>query len=94
MKRIILAAVVAAIFLFGGTLYSRYLIVDVFVCGEGIVMAEIIAKAAVNRKEIYSVSYCDCEGIDKSQKIEVKGMSCDPPADNVYACSCVGREKY
>lgn len=76
-------------------LYSSSVqIVDVFVCEQGLKIAETTAKARVSRRELYTVSYCTCQGVDKSLQSEVKDMECKPPRNYVYSCVCVGKNYY
>ncbi|OHD66408.1 MAG: hypothetical protein A2176_06660 [Spirochaetes bacterium RBG_13_51_14] len=85
-------------FAFSGVLYSSkwnlYQIVDIYVCEEGIVLAELLAKARLNRHQLTVVSYCTCEGVDPSLKTEVKNATCEPPKDMVYSCTCIGKSHY
>lgn len=98
MKLIVIAA--AAVLLLGATsaLYSLkksdFQVIEVFVCEEGVILAEMIAKTSVNREELLVVSYCSCEGIDPSFKTSVKKTPCNPPKDMVYSCTCVGKTHY
>lgn len=97
MKKIIFALVLILCSCLGIT-YSagrgQSQLVDIYVCEEGIMQAELTAKVKVSRKELCSVSYCKCEGTDPSLVSEVRGMSCKPPEDNIYSCVCVGRAGY
>ncbi len=98
MKRLALCITTLSLVCIAGALYSSrisdYQVADVYICSQGIILAELQAKAALNRQELTSVSYCSCEGIDPSFKTEVKKGSCEPPNDLVYSCSCIGRTGY
>lgn len=98
MKRLALLITAVALVFVSGALYSSrisdYHVADIYVCSQGIILAELQAKTALNRQELTSVSYCACEGIDPSFKTEVKKGSCEPPNDLVYSCSCIGRTGY
>lgn len=94
MKKITAAAVVLILFCLSGVLYSEYHMINVYVCDQGQDNANLSAMVRVSRKELTSVSYCECEGVDPSMKSEVTEMSCEPPRSQVYSCVCVGRTKY
>jgi len=88
------------IFLAGtwGVLYglrgSSYQMVGVYVCEEGILMAEIAAKVKVSRKQLLTVSYCTCEGVSMAEEINMADKKCDPQKNSIYSCSCIGRNNY
>jgi hypothetical protein len=98
MKRFIFSAITITILLSSGVLYSSklssYQVIDVYVCEEGVVLAEMTAKTLLNRRELTTVSYCTCEGVDQSFKTGVTKTSCNPPKDMVYSCTCIGRTHY
>ena len=98
MKRLLTLTAAILLFLAAGALYSArmgmYQVVEVYVCEQEIILAEMIAKSSLNRQELTTVSYCTCEGVDSSMKPLVKKTKCDPPKDMVYACSCIGRTGY
>jgi len=98
MKRLALCIATVSLVFITGALYSSrisdYQVADVYVCSQGIILAELQAKTLLNRQELTSVSYCSCEGIDPSFKTEVKKGSCEPPNNLVYSCSCIGRTSY
>jgi hypothetical protein len=98
MKRLMITVVAILFFMSSGVLYSSklssYQVVDVFVCEEGPVLAEMIAKTVINRRELTTVSYCTCEGVDQSFKTGVTKTPCDPPKNQVYSCTCIGRTSY
>lgn len=73
---------------------ANYQFAEIYVCDDEQVMAELAAKAAISRKELYIVSYCSCQGVDKSLKTLVKKSTCNPPKDSVYICRCVGKANY
>ena len=56
MKRLIITVVAILVFMSSGVLYSSklssYQVVDVFICEEGIVLAEMKAKTVINRREL------------------------------------------
>ena len=90
--------ILLAVMAFSGVLYSSlrgsFQVVDVYVCEESITMAEMLARAAVSRKELYVVSYCSCQGVDSSLKDKVTKTTCDAERNMVYACMCIGRSQY
>jgi len=98
MKQIIMTVAMCGVCMMAAVLYassrSDYQVVEVYVCEEGQVLAEMLAKTSISRQELTVVSYCTCEGVDQGLKKEVKKMKCDPPKDMVYACTCVGRTGY
>ena len=94
MKKVIIFSMIFLIFIFSGILYSKYHLVDVVICEKSLVMAEVGAMARVSRKELYTVGYCECEGVDPSMKAEVQGMDCSSPNMEAYACVCVGKAHY
>lgn len=98
MKSLMISVIAILIFLSSGMLYSSklssYQVVDVFICEEGIVLAEMTAKTLVNRRELTAVSYCTCEGVDQSFKTGVTKTPCKPPKDLVYSCMCIGKTHY
>ncbi len=98
MKRLVIVLSAFSLIALSGALYSSrmsdYQVAEVFVCAEGVVIAEMKAKTALNRQVLTSVSYCSCEGVDPSFKTEVKKDVCEPPGDMVYSCNCIGRTGY
>ncbi len=94
MKKILFLTILIFVLFLSGVLYSKLQIVNVYVCEETLFMAELTAKVTVSRKELYSVSYCECQGIHPSMKSEVKKMNCEPPKNNVYTCICAGKASY
>lgn len=98
MKTLMVSIITIVIFLSSGVLYSSklssYQVVDVFICEEGIVLAEMTAKMLLNRRELTTVSYCTCEGVDQSFKTGVTKTKCEPPKDMVYSCICIGKTHY
>ncbi len=98
MKRLVF--VTALVFLAGswGVLYglrgNLYQMVEVYLCEDGIVMAEIAAKVKVSRKQLLTVSYCTCEGLSMGEEIGMTEMKCDPQKNSIYSCSCIGRNHY
>ncbi|HOO72146.1 MAG TPA: hypothetical protein PK926_10325 [Spirochaetota bacterium] len=97
----IVGSVIIAAFIGIAALYAdvagatkAYQIVDLYVCEEGIVLAEMLAKSSVSRKELYVVSYCTCEGVNSDMKSQVKVSSCEAPKNMVYSCICIGRSSY
>ena len=93
MKKIFFTVMLLVVVL-SGTLYSSHQIVEIYVCGEFQEMAELQAKATVNRKELYRVSYCNCQGVTSDMKSEVKDGSCKNEKSRVYSCICVGKDSY
>jgi len=105
MKKIVFITMLL-MFLFSGIVFSRYQIADIYICEEGMVLAELSAKSIVSRKELYRASYCSCEGVDPSLKtevqkgvwkkmgIEIKYGACEAPKDRVFHCVCVGQDHY
>jgi len=69
-------------------------LVDLYVCAEGLLLAEMRAKAAVNRKDLLTVSYCTCEGVNDDMMKQARGGECRPNVDMVYSCVCVGKTQY
>ena len=98
MKRLIIMTAAVLLFVSTGVLYSskmnQYQLVDLYVCESEIVLAEMLAKASINRKVLITVSYCTCEGVDPSMKTQVKYGTCEPPKDMVYDCTCIGKTHY
>jgi len=98
MKRVILLATIVMLFAVTGVLHStkmgQYQVVEVYICEQEVIMAEMIAKTSITRKELTTVSYCTCDGVDPSMKVYVKKNKCDPPRDMVYACICIGKTHY
>ncbi|HOD16097.1 MAG TPA: hypothetical protein PLA65_15600 [Spirochaetota bacterium] len=98
MKSLMISTIAILIFLSSGMLYSSklssYQVADVFICEEGIVLAEMTAKTLLSRRELTTVSYCTCEGVDQSFKTGVTKNKCEPPKDMVYSCTCVGKTHY
>lgn len=98
MKRMIIPAAVIIVAASMGLLFSKgrgmYQVVEVFVCEEDSTNAEMLAKTTLSRKELTTVSYCTCEGVDPSLMDAAKKESCKPPRDMVYSCSCVGRTHF
>lgn len=96
MKKLLIISVFLVVSLLSVVLYSktRMQLVNVYICESTLIMAELSAKVAVNRKELISVSYCKCEGIHPSMKSEVKNMNCEAPKNNVYLCVCSGKYGY
>lgn len=97
MKKM-LAAFLFFLFCMSGLLYSSnksgYQVIDLYICERSITLAELFAKASVNRKDLYITSYCTCEGVNNDLKSEVKIGNCDPPRDMVYSCICIGKSTY
>ena len=97
MKQVFIALLMTSLCITGlvyGSSVRDYQVVDIYVCEEGIVLAELLAKSSVSRKDLYVVSYCTCEGVNNDMKSEVKNMSCEAPKDMVYSCICVGTSSY
>jgi hypothetical protein len=98
MKRLIITAAALLLFISTGVLYSskmsQYQLVEIYVCEQEIVLAEMLAKRSINRQVLTTVSYCTCEGVDPSLKKQVKNSKCEPPKDMVYDCTCVGKTHY
>lgn len=98
MKRLLAITAAVLLLLSSGALYSSrmgaYQVVEVYICEQELILAEMLAKTKVNRQELTVVSYCTCEGVDSSMKPLVKKTPCDPPKDMVYACTCIGRTHY
>ncbi len=94
MKKIVFSATVLMALLFGVVVYSSHQIVEVYVCGEFADIAELQAKASVNRNELYRVSYCKCDGVHSDMKSEVKDKSCVSEDSRVYSCICIGTDRY
>jgi hypothetical protein len=67
---------------------------EIYVCDSEQFTAELSAKAAISRKELYIVSYCTCQGVDKSLKTLAKKDSCTTDRNNVYICRCIGKANY
>jgi hypothetical protein len=98
MKRLIIFATAVLVVISSGVLYSGkmslYQVVELFICEQEVVLAEMLAKVSVSRQELVTVSYCTCEGVDPSLKKFVKKTKCDPPKDLVYDCTCIGKTHY
>jgi hypothetical protein len=98
MKRVILLAIVVVLFGVTGVLHSakmgEYQVVEVYICDQEVLTAEATAKMSITRKELTTVSYCTCDGVDPSMKVYVKKNKCEPPRDMVYACICIGKTHY
>ncbi len=98
MKRLIVIATSILIFAVSGVLHSSkmslYQVVEVYICEQELIMAEMIAKTSISRQELTTVSYCTCDGVDPSMKVFVKKNKCEPPKDMVYACTCIGKTQY
>jgi hypothetical protein len=96
MRRILLAVLLLFSSSIAFALYRAnfYQVVEIYVCDSNSIVAETTAKTAISRKELYSVSYCTCEGMDKEMKSEVTKTPCDPPRDFVFSCICVGKSRY
>lgn len=82
-----------------GVVYSAkvgnlYQVVEVYICEQEVILAEMIAKTSISRQELTTVSYCTCDGVDPSMKVFVKKNKCEPPKDMVYACTCIGKTHY
>jgi hypothetical protein len=95
MKKIILS--ILFVFSSGIILYlhsANFQLAEIYVCDDEQVNAELAAKVNISRKELYIVSYCNCQGVDKSLKTLVKKASCTPPKDSVYICRCIGKANY
>ena len=98
MKRL-MVLVIFVIFCAGsGVVYSskigEYQVVEVYICEQEVILAEMIAKTSISRQELTTVSYCTCDGVDPSMKVFVKKNKCEPPKDMVYACTCIGKTHY
>ena len=72
MKKII-ALCLFMTFFSAGAFSVQYQIVDIYICEEGAVLAELSAKAIVSRKELYRASYCDCEGGETAATVPRSG---------------------
>ena len=101
MKRLLVSMIVVLVVMSSGVLYSSklssYHVVDIYVCEEGVVLAEMIAQTEVNRRELTTVSFCTCEGVDPSFITGVKKterVTCIPPKNQVYSCICIGKAGY
>ena len=97
MKKIIFMLTLLMFVATTGIVYSArggYQVVEVYVCEEGVILANMLAQVTTNRKELYTVSYCSCEGVEESMRSEVTKTPCDPPKDMVYSCLCVGKNSY
>jgi hypothetical protein len=95
MKKIILSILFVFSTGFMLFLYSaNYQHAEIYVCDNEQFTAELSAKASISRKELYIVSYCNCQGIDKSLKSMVKKNSCTAEKENVYICRCIGKANY
>ncbi len=77
-----------------GAAKAQYQIVDVYICEQSPMMAEMTAKVTVSRKDLYTVSYCTCLGLNPGMKSEVTRVPCEPPKDRVYTCTCIGKNHY
>ncbi len=73
---------------------ANYQFAEIYICEEEQFTAQMTAKANISRKELYIVSYCNCQGVDKSLKTLAKKGSCTAEKDNVYICRCVGKANY
>ncbi|MCU0848787.1 MAG: hypothetical protein MUD12_12960 [Spirochaetes bacterium] len=97
MKKILVLAT-ALVVCMTGMLYSAkislYQAVDLFICEESQTLAEMLAKTKISRMELYTVSYCSCNGVDPGFKKAVTKTSCEKPKDMVYSCICIGRSSY
>lgn len=71
-----------------------YQIVDIYICDSDGAIAPLTAKAAVSRKELYTVSGCKCEGVDRGLRGEVTRTPCEAPRNQVFMCTCVGKAGY
>jgi hypothetical protein len=98
MKRLIILATIVLTFAVTGVVHSTnmglYQVVEVYICEQELIMAEMIAKTSITRQELTTVSYCTCDGVDPSMKVFVKKNKCEPPKDMVYACICIGKTHY
>jgi len=94
MKKIFLFLCITAVVFTSSMLFSEIQIVDIYVCDVNSELANMTAKALVSRQELLSVSYCKCEGVDSSLKVNVTKMKCKPHQNRIYSCSCVGRTDY
>ncbi|MBP7735411.1 MAG: hypothetical protein KA369_05495 [Spirochaetes bacterium] len=98
MKRLIVLATVVLLFGVTGVLHSTkmglYQVVEVYICEQEVILAEMVAKTSISRKELTTVSYCTCDGVDPSMKVYVKKNKCEAPRDLVYACICIGKTHY
>jgi hypothetical protein len=94
MKKIVLFLFLTASLPMSSVLLSEMQIVDIYVCDSNREMANMTAKALVSRQELLSVSYCKCDGVDFSLKVNVKRMKCKPHQNRIYSCVCVGRTDY
>ncbi len=97
MKKIFIATIFLFLLL-GGIIVAKNnaQIVDIYVCSQGLLSAELEAKAKVSRKEIYVVGYCQCQGVDNDLVKEVRNYKneCDLSKHMVYSCMCVGKSNY
>ena len=94
MKKILIPAFFM-LFIITGFLYSAVQVVEIYVCEEEHMLAELKAKVSVSRKELTRVSYCSCQGVHQSLKTEVKDKTtCEPPGNLIYACVCIGTPGY
>ena len=98
MKGLIIPSALFIIAVSMGVLFSAgrgmYQMVEVFVCEEDVTNAEMLAKTTVSRKELTTVSYCTCEGVDPSLIGDAKKGNCKPPRDQIYSCSCIGKTHF
>ncbi len=98
MKRLILLVTIVLLFVVTSVLHSTnrglYQVVEVYICEQEVILAEMIAKTSISRQELTTVSYCTCDGVDPSMKVFVKKNKCEPPKDMVYACICIGKTHY
>jgi hypothetical protein len=98
MKRLIILTTIVLTFTVTGVVHSTnmglYQVVEVYICEQEVIMAEMIAKTSITRQELTTVSYCTCDGVDPSMKVFVKKNKCEPPKDMVYACICIGKTHY
>ncbi len=98
MKKMIITAVCIIVAASLGALLSAgrggYQVVEIYLCEEDLTNAELYAKTVVSRKELSTVSYCTCEGVDPSLLGGEKKESCKPPRDMAYSCSCIGKTHF
>jgi hypothetical protein len=96
MKKIILSLLFVFSTGFMLLLYSaNFQLAEIYICENEQFTAEVAAKANISRKELYIVSYCNCQGVDKSLKSLVKkGTTCGAEKENIYICRCIGKANY
>ncbi|HOW83747.1 MAG TPA: hypothetical protein PK573_14390 [Spirochaetota bacterium] len=100
MKKIVLSTLIALVLLIASLTIDAsgagkaYQVVDFYICEESLTLAEMLAKSAVSRQELYVVSYCTCEGVNNDMRPAVKKNSCIAPKDMVYSCICIGKSSY